>query len=134
MCEDRSQPASLLVVKSVTKLYPSGKKCCKVNNGVVHTHSIEVENQRREKTKVWGTVKTRSVSKQLFFGVGSASSPEWTVDILAYGQRVSSSSKGIIIKNVNSATEDIEADLQYEYDDPFSTGGKPFSITIPVTL
>jgi hypothetical protein len=134
MCEDKSQPAKLLTVRSLTQLV-AGKKCCAVNNGSPHNHCIKAENQRRERVHIKGTVTTRSAKKQLSFArAGNTRGDDWDVDFLAYGQQITTQHAAIIIGSVHSPTEDIEAHLQYKYDDPFSTGYTNFSIAIPVTL
>jgi hypothetical protein len=133
MCEDRKQPAKLLTVKSVTEL-ASGRKCCAVNNGSAHNHSLKAENQRREKVHIKGSVTTRSAKKQVSFSRAGSTGDDWDVDFLAYGQQISAQHAAITVGSVHSPTEDIEARLEYEYDDPFSTGYTSFSLTIPVTL
>jgi hypothetical protein len=133
MCEGKKQPASLLTIRSVTRL-ASGKKCCAVNNGSPHNHCIKAENQRREKAHIQGTVSTRSANKQLSFAHAGQTHQDWNVDFLAYGQQISTQHATIIVGTVHSSSEDVEARLEYEYDDPFSTGYTSFSITIPVSL
>src|SRR5258708_6313153 len=116
MCEDKAQPVKLLIVKSVTEL-SSGKKCCAVNNGSPHAHAIKAENQRYEKVHIKGNVVTRSRKKQLSFSSAGSARTDWDVDFLAYGQSISGQAADIIIGSVHSYKEDIEAHLEYEYDD-----------------
>ena len=133
MCEDKRHPANLLMVKSLTEL-ASGKKCCAVNNGKPHHHCLKAENQRREKVHIRGNVTTRSPNKQLDFTQAGRTGPDWDVDFLAYGQQITEQRAAISIGTVHSSAEDIEAQLEYEYDDPFSSGYTSFSLTIPVKL
>ena len=133
MCEAKVQPVKLLIVKSVTEL-STGKKCCAVNNGSPHVHRVAAENQRREKVHVKGRVDTRSTAKQLTFSVSGNSGSNWDVDFLAYGQVVSSQYADVSVHSKRSGNEDIVADLEYKYDDPFTTTYTPLSLTIPVTL
>jgi hypothetical protein len=133
MCEDKAQPAKLLIVKSVTEL-TSGKKCCSVNNGRSHRHLIRAENQRREYVHIKGNVSTRSATKQFTFTHGLHTKDDWDVDFLAYGQQTSAQQAEIKIGAVHSPGEDIEALLEYAYDDPFGKVYQPFTLTIPVIL
>jgi hypothetical protein len=133
MCEDKRQPASLLIVKSVSAL-SSGKKCCAVNNGKPHEHRIKVENQRHEWVHIQGKVMTRSAHKQMTFTRAGMKGDEWDVDFIAYGQTISSQEATITVGTVHSKSEDIKADLEYCYDDPFNTTYTGFSMMIPVTL
>lgn len=135
MCEDKNSPVKLLAVKSVTELM-SGKKCCSVNNGSPHRHCIKAENQRREKVHIRGNVITRSNNKQLMFSNIGNAEEAWGVDLLAYGQCISIQSASIMVGRVHSKQEDIVANLEYRYDDPFNPdrGYTRFSLTIPVTL
>jgi hypothetical protein len=133
MCEDKKHPAKLLIVRSLTQL-ASGKKCCSINNGSAHYHCVKAENQRRERVHIKGTVITRCANKQLSFAHTGHTRHDWDVDFLAYGQQISAQNATIVIGTVHSPTEDIEARLEYEYDDPFSKGYIGFSIMIPVTL
>jgi hypothetical protein len=132
MCEQSVEPVKLLKIKSVAEAL--GNKCCFVNNGKPHAHVLKAENQRRERVHVKGHVTTRSAKKQLIFLSAGNTGDDWTVDFIAYGQRISSQQADIIIGAVHSRNEDIEAELQYEYDDPFSQGYTSFSLTIPVNL
>ena len=133
MCEDKKQPAKLLAVRSLTEL-TSGRKCCAVNYGNAHNHCLKAENQRREKVHIKGRVTTRSTKKQVSFSRSGSTNDDWDVDFLAYGQQISTQHAAITVGAVHSPTEDIEASLEYEYDDPFSTGYTSFNLTIPVIL
>jgi hypothetical protein len=133
MCDATVQPVKLLIIRSVTEL-ASGNKCCSLNNGKPHVHCLKAENQRRERVHIKGKVTTRSLSKQLSFSRAGTTGSEWVVDFLAYGQRISTQQADITLTTVHSPTEDLTADLEYEYDDPFSKGYSSTSVTIPVTL
>jgi len=133
MCEDKRQPASLFIVKSVSAL-SSGKKCCAINNGKPHEHRIKAENQRHEWVKIRGKVTTRSLCKQMTFTCAGVTGSDWDVDFVAYGQTISSQEAAITVGTVHSKSEDIQADLEYCYDDPFNTTYTKFSMLIPVNL
>jgi hypothetical protein len=133
MCEDKRQPASLLIVRSVTAL-SSGKKCCAINNGKLHEHRIKAENQRHEWVHIRGNVTTRSARKQMTFTRAGVTGNDWDVDFIAYGQTVTSQEATIAVGTVHSLSEDIKADLEYLYADPFNTAYAGFSVMIPVTL
>ena len=133
MCEKEARPLKLLVLTSVTEV-SSGRKCCAVNNGRPHTHVIRAENQRREKIHIRGVVRTRSSVKQLMFSKVGSTADEWNVDFNAYGQIISSEEAQIHVGAVHSKMEDIEAELEYRYDDPFDANYKTLSMTIGVTL
>jgi hypothetical protein len=133
MCEDKNQPASLLLVRSISALC-SGKKCCAVNNGKPHEHRIKAENQRHERVHIRGNVTTRSARKQMTFTRAGVTGNDWDVDFIAYGQTVSSQEAAIAVGTVHSKSEDIKADLEYCYDDPFNTSYAGFSMMISVNL
>lgn len=133
MCEAKANPVKLLVLISITEL-TSGGKCCSVNNGRSHSHLIKAENQRREKIHIRGTVKTRSRVKQLMFNKMGTKQNEWSVDFIAYGQRQSFEEAEIHVVQIHSKAEDIEADLEYRYDDPFDQTYKRLPMTIGVKL
>lgn len=133
MCEDKCQPTSLLIVKSMSAL-SSGKKCCAVNNGKPHEHRIKAENQRYEWVHIRGNVTTRSARKQMTFTCAGVTGDGWDVDFMAYGQIITSQEASITVGTVHTKSEDIKADLEYLYDDPFNTKYTGFSMMIPVSL
>jgi hypothetical protein len=133
MCEDSARPVKLLILTSLTEL-AHGKKCCSVNNGKPHVHRIKAENQRHEKVHVRGNVTTRSGLGQLAFAKGASSGQQWSVDFLAYGQKITSEAANILVQTVQKSAEDIEANLEYKYDDPWSNAYSSLTLTVGVQL
>lgn len=133
MCEDSANPVKLLILTSLSEVV-TGKKCCSVNNGKPHVHRIKAENQRHEKVHVRGHVTTRSGLGQLKFAKTGNSGAQWAVDFLAYGQRITSEAADIVVHTVQKTGEDIEANLEYRFDDPWDKNYSSLTLTIPVQL
>lgn len=133
MCEATYNTRRLLVFKSVTEL-SSGKKHCNLNNGLKHLHAVKAENRRHEIVLVKGKVRTYSASKQIEFISRGVRGDTWDVNFQALGQQVSRDEAETKVRKVHSRTEDIIADLEYSFDDPFEAEPEPFSLTIRVNL
>lgn len=133
MCEDTHDTGRNIIFTSVTQL-ASGRRHCDVNDGRKHWHYVKAENRRRETALVLGTVKTHSSQKQLDFIKGRATSPTWDVDFQALGQQESSDNAEIRVRTPHSSSEDIIADLTYEFDDALSSEQDGAKLTIRVNL
>jgi hypothetical protein len=132
MCED-SKNKRLLVFRSVTERSP-GKKHCDLNNGQRHHHVIKVENRRHEIVLVQGRVRTFSSLRQLEFLKNGVRAATWDPNFQALGQMTSEECAQTVVNVGFSQTEDIIADLQYSFDDPFSPQPDTVKLTIRVNL
>ncbi len=133
MCEATHNTRRLLVFGSVAELR-SGTKHCNLNNGQTHLHVIKAENIRHEIVIVRGTVRTYSQRKQIDFTSRGIRGYTWDVDFQALGQQTSRDEAETSIRTVHSKTEDIIADLEYSFDDPFEAEPDPITLTIRVNL
>lgn len=133
MCEDTLDTGRNLTFTSVTELQ-SGAKHCSVNDGRSHFHCIKTENRRREIATVVGSVRTHSLRKQIDFLRNSAALPTWDVDLQALGYSKSCDKAEIQVHGPHSSTEDIVAELMFEFDDAFPREDDAHTLTIRVNL
>jgi hypothetical protein len=132
MCED-SKNKRLLVFTSVTER-SAGKKHCDLNNGQQHHHVIKVENRRHEIVLVQGHVRTFHCLGQVEFLKNGGRAATWDPNFQALGQMTSEDRAEAVVNTGYSQTEDIIADLQYSFDDPFSGQPDIVKLTIRVNL
>jgi hypothetical protein len=132
MCED-SLNKRLLVFTSVTELSSGGKHCA-LNNGKQHNHVIKVENRRHEIILVQGRVGTFASVKQVGFVKHGLRADTWGPNLQALGQMTSEDRAQTVVGTTHSPTEDIKADLQYSFDDPFNAQPDTVTLTIRVKL